>query len=147
MCMTVYHPIPPKLVGKSVGWRQWEPLLTGAPRGSLGLACMRMAAVAISRSLQPIHAIGFFAAPSRAGQAARGKPYRVEVGLGSLRDIGLAEAREKAALMRKQCRAGVNPLDEKRRERQTFEQAARQLHAKEAPTWAKEPFQALAVQP
>ncbi|WP_309663841.1 phage integrase central domain-containing protein [Tabrizicola sp.] len=65
-----------------------------------------------------------------------GKPYRVEVGLGSLKDIGLAEAREQAAQMRKQCRVGVNPLDEKHRERQTFEQAARQLHAKEAPTWA-----------
>jgi integrase len=65
-----------------------------------------------------------------------GKPYRVEVGLGSLKDIGLAEARERAAQMRKQCRAGVNPLDEKRRERQTFEQTARQLYAKEALTWA-----------
>ena len=39
--------------------------------------------------------------------------------------------------MRKQCRAGVNPLDEKRRERQTFEQAARQLYAQEAPTLAE----------
>jgi Arm DNA-binding domain len=66
-----------------------------------------------------------------------GTPCRVEVGLGSLKDIGLADARAMAALMRKQCRAGVNSLDENRRERQTFEQAARQLYAKEAPTWAK----------
>jgi Arm DNA-binding domain len=67
---------------------------------------------------------------------AKGAPYRVEIGLGSLKDVGLAEAREKAGQMRKQCRAGVNPLDEKHRERQTFEQAARQLYAKEQPTWA-----------
>jgi integrase len=65
-----------------------------------------------------------------------GKPYRVEVGLGSLVDVGLAEARDKVAALRKLCRSGVNPLDEKRRERLTFEQVARQLHAKEAPTWA-----------
>jgi integrase len=67
---------------------------------------------------------------------AAGKPYRVEVGLGSLADVGLADAREQASVFRKQCRAGVNPLDEKRRERLTFEQVARLLHAKEAPTWA-----------
>jgi integrase len=53
-----------------------------------------------------------------------------------LADVGLADAREKASAFRKQCRAGVNPLDEKRRERLTFEQVARQLHSKEAPTWA-----------
>jgi integrase len=67
---------------------------------------------------------------------AAGTPYRVEVGLGSLADVGLAEAREKAGAYRKQCRAGVNPLDEKRRERLTFEQVARQFHGKEAATWA-----------
>lgn len=65
-----------------------------------------------------------------------GTPYRVEVGLGSLADVGLADAREKAAAYRKQCRAGINPLDEKHRERLTFEQVARQLHGKEAPRWA-----------
>lgn len=65
-----------------------------------------------------------------------GTPYRVEVGLGSLKDISLSEAREKAGQMRKQCRAGVSPLDEKRRERLTFEQVARQLYAKEEPIWA-----------
>jgi integrase len=67
---------------------------------------------------------------------AAGTPYRVEVGLGSLADVGLAEARDKAGAYRKQCRDGVNPLDEKRRERLTFEQVARQLHGKEATTWA-----------
>lgn len=65
-----------------------------------------------------------------------GTPYRVEVGLGSIADIGLAAAREKAAELRKLCRAGSNPLDEKRRKRLTFEQVARQLHRKEEPTWA-----------
>jgi integrase len=65
-----------------------------------------------------------------------GKPYRVEVGLGSLADVGLADARDKVTALRKLCRSGVNPLDEKRRERLTFEQVARQLHAKEEPTWA-----------
>jgi hypothetical protein len=70
-------------------------------------------------------------------RSGTGKPYRVEVGLGSPKDIGLAEVRDQAALLRKQCRAGVGPLDEKRRKRQTFEQAARQLYAKAAPTWAK----------
>lgn len=66
----------------------------------------------------------------------KGTPYRVEIGLGSLADVGLADAREKAAAYRKQCRAGTNPLDEKHRERLTFEQAARALHAKEEATWA-----------
>lgn len=65
-----------------------------------------------------------------------GKPYRVEVGLGSIGDVRLAEAREKAGALRKQCRSGVNPLDEKHRARLTFEQVARQLHIKEAATWA-----------
>lgn len=65
-----------------------------------------------------------------------GTPYRVEVGLGSIADVGLAAAREKASELRKMCRAGSNPLDEKRRQRLTFEQVARQLHRKEEPTWA-----------
>lgn len=67
---------------------------------------------------------------------ATGGPYRVEIGLGSLADVGLAGAREAAAAFRKQCRAGTNPLDEKRRERLTFEQVARQMHQKEAANWA-----------
>jgi integrase len=67
---------------------------------------------------------------------AAGGPYRVEVGLGSLADVGLADSRQKAGELRKQCRAGVNPLDEKRRERMTFAQVARQFHAKEEATWA-----------
>lgn len=67
---------------------------------------------------------------------AAGKPYRVEVGLGALGDLGLADAREKAAAMRTQCRQGKNPLDEKRRQRLTFEQVARQLHEKGAAKWA-----------
>ncbi|MBL4928918.1 tyrosine-type recombinase/integrase [Tabrizicola sp. KVB23] len=68
---------------------------------------------------------------------ATGKPYRVEVGLGSLSDVGLAAARDVASELRKHCRAGVNPLDARRRERLSFEQVARQLHKKEATAWAK----------
>lgn len=66
-----------------------------------------------------------------------GTPYRVEVGLGSLADLSLADARNRAGAMRTQCREGKNPLDEKRRERLTFEQVARDLHAKESRTWAE----------
>jgi hypothetical protein len=65
-----------------------------------------------------------------------GTPYRVEVGLGSVADVGLAAARERASELRKLCRAGSNPLDEKRRQRLTFEQVARQLYRKEEATWA-----------
>lgn len=65
-----------------------------------------------------------------------GSPYRVEVGLGALADLGLADARDRAKPMRTQCRDGKNPLDDKRRERQTFEQVARNLHAEKAPRWA-----------
>ncbi len=66
-----------------------------------------------------------------------GTPYRVEVGLGALADLSLADARNAARNMRTQCREGKSPLDEKRRERLTFEKAARDLHAKEAPRWAE----------
>lgn len=65
-----------------------------------------------------------------------GKPYRVEIGLGSVSDVSLAEARERAANLRKTCKKGRNPLDEKRRERRTFEAVARELHSKEEATWA-----------
>jgi hypothetical protein len=70
-----------------------------------------------------------FRSTIRGRTSGTGKPCRVEIGLGLLKDIGLAEARERAAQMRKRCRAGVKPLDEKRRERQTFERAVRQLYA------------------
>lgn len=48
------------------------------------------------------------------GKTASGKPKRVEMGLGSARDVGLAEARQKADEARRQIRDGVNPLEAKR---------------------------------
>ena len=48
------------------------------------------------------------------GMTAGGKPKRVEMGLGSARDVSLAEAREKALVARRQVREGVNPLEAKR---------------------------------
>lgn len=69
---------------------------------------------------------------------ANGKPHRVEVGLGSLSLVSLAEAREAAMPLRKLARGGVNPLDEKRRETLTFEQAAERVHRNLKPTWRSE---------
>ncbi len=66
---------------------------------------------------------------------ASGTPYRVEVGLGSLDDVGVKEAREKAAPLRTLARQGINPLDEKRRERLTFAEAAKRVHEELLPTW------------
>lgn len=48
------------------------------------------------------------------GVTNTGKPKRVEMGLGSARDVSLAEAREAAEAARKKVRNGINPLDEKR---------------------------------
>lgn len=74
-----------------------------------------------------------------AGRATpKGAPYRCEVGLGSLADVTLAEARREADRLRKLCRAGTNPLDEKRKERLTFEQTARRLFEQDSPKWAPE---------
>src|SRR5262245_53471382 len=55
---------------------------------------------------------------------ANGKPYRLEMGLGSASLVPLAEARETARKYRKAARQGTNPLDLKHRERLTFETAA-----------------------
>lgn len=67
-----------------------------------------------------------------------GGPYRVEVGLGSLDLVGLAEAREAARPLRKLAREGTNPLDERKRENLTFEDAARRVHKNLLPTWRNE---------
>src|SRR4051812_4209729 len=55
---------------------------------------------------------------------------RRDYGLGSLKDISLTEARDKARDYRKQLRAGLDPLDVKRRAREipTFKTAARDYH-------------------
>lgn len=68
-----------------------------------------------------------------------GKPHRVEVGLGSFDLVSLAEARELAIPIRKQARAGINPVEARRREAGlTFEAAARALHGELLPTWRNE---------
>jgi integrase len=66
----------------------------------------------------------------------RGK--RCDIGLGGLRLVSLAEAREKAIAYRKLARNGGDPLAERRKERlavPTFEQAARLVHGEHAPAW------------
>ena len=60
---------------------------------------------------------------------------RNDVGLGSVRIVSLAEARDHAAQLRRDVRAGKNPLAERRRERQavlTFKEAAEKVHAAHA---------------
>ena len=56
---------------------------------------------------------------------------RRDYGLGSLKDISLTEARDKAREYRKQLRSGIDPLEVKRaaREIPTFEKAAKTYHA------------------
>jgi integrase len=69
----------------------------------------------------------------------RGK--RCDIGLGGLSLVTLADARTKAADMRKIARAGGDPLAERRKERRsvpTFEQAARQVHESHAATFRNE---------
>ena len=65
----------------------------------------------------------------------KGKPYRVEVGLGPVSMVSLAEARIAAGPLRKLARQGTNPLDEKRREKLTFAEAASRVYAELLPTW------------
>ncbi len=66
----------------------------------------------------------------------RGK--RCDIGLGGLRLVSLAEAREKAVAYRKLAREGGDPLVERRKAQlamPTFEQAARTVHAEHSKTW------------
>ncbi|MEO1458817.1 MAG: integrase arm-type DNA-binding domain-containing protein [Pseudomonadota bacterium] len=62
---------------------------------------------------------------------------RRDFGLGSCRDVTLAEARELAAETRKQVRAGVDPVAERKKAAgiPTFEEAARKVHAIIRPNW------------
>lgn len=70
-----------------------------------------------------------------------GKPapkVRRDIGLGSLRDVTLAEAREEAHRYRKVAKAGGDPLAERRKQSHkapTFEDAARLVHASHAETF------------
>ena len=66
----------------------------------------------------------------------RGK--RRDIGLGGLRVVSLAEAREQALAYRKLARNGGDPLAERRKERRpipTFEEAARAVHAEHSAAW------------
>lgn len=65
-------------------------------------------------------------------------PVRIDMGLGSVADVSLAEARELATKYRKMARDGINPIEARKAERRTiptFEQAARDVHEENAPTW------------
>lgn len=69
------------------------------------------------------------------------KGHRVEMGLGGINEVSLAEAREAAAEARKLVRAGVNPVEQRRAagRRQggtpTFSEAAEAFMAAKAPEW------------
>jgi integrase len=63
---------------------------------------------------------------------------RCDIGLGGLALVSLADARTKAATMRRTAREGGDPLAERRKEQRsapTFEDAARKVHASHAPTF------------
>ncbi len=67
---------------------------------------------------------------------------RRDIGLGSAADVSLAEARDAAETMRKQIRAGVDPVAERRKAAEpeperapTFKEAALKVHAEHAPSW------------
>jgi len=68
----------------------------------------------------------------------RGK--RVDLGLGALSAVSLAEAREKAAQNHKDARTGGDPLRAKREAQAvlTFEETARRVHEIHLPTWRSE---------
>lgn len=64
---------------------------------------------------------------------------RRDFGLGSVAHVGLAEARDAAAELRRQVRAGLDPVAEKRKARAaappTFAELAKQVHAEEKAAW------------
>lgn len=70
---------------------------------------------------------------------------RKDIGLGSLADLGLAEAREAARQIRKDTRAGVDVLAERKRERleiPTFREAAKSVHKEHKAAWKNGKHQA-----
>ena len=74
---------------------------------------------------------------------ANGK--RRDIGLGALADIGLGEAREAARKIRKDTRAGIDVLAERKQERivvPTFRDAAKQVHAEHKAAWKNGKHQA-----
>lgn len=63
--------------------------------------------------------------------------HRRDFGLGSLADVSLAEARERAATLRKTVRVGVDPIAEKRKRQNTptFKAATMACHASKKGGW------------
>jgi len=64
---------------------------------------------------------------------------RRDIGLGSAKDLSLNDARERAAEIRKQVRAGIDPVAERKREREpipTFRAAAKAVHEERKATWS-----------
>jgi integrase len=62
---------------------------------------------------------------------------RVELGLGPVWQIGLADAREKARRWRSMARDGTDPRQAERRAARTFRDAAADFHAAHSTTWAE----------
>ncbi|MEN3973798.1 integrase arm-type DNA-binding domain-containing protein [Emcibacter sp. SYSU 3D8] len=70
---------------------------------------------------------------------------RREFGLGSLKDVSLADAREKAGEIRKQVRQGADPVAEKQKQRErvpTFREAAKAVHKEHKRGWKNGKHQA-----
>lgn len=65
--------------------------------------------------------------------------HRRDIGLGSALNVSLAEAREEAEKVRRQVRAGIDVVAERRRPKEegppTFREAARRVHAEHLPSW------------
>lgn len=63
---------------------------------------------------------------------------RCDIGLGGLKTVSLADARNEATRLRKLAREGLNPIESRlaqRRASPTFESAARTVHESHKPTW------------
>jgi integrase len=70
---------------------------------------------------------------------------RRDFGLGSARDVTLREAREQAAVLRREARAGRDPAEQRRaarRARLSFEAAAEKVHGGRQETWRNTKHQA-----
>lgn len=65
---------------------------------------------------------------------------RCEYGLGSMKWISLAEAREMAREIRKLARQGGNPETVRTRHTMSFHDAAKRVHAAQLPTWKSEKY-------
>src|SRR6056297_1249880 len=63
----------------------------------------------------------------------KGEQRRREIGLGSLKENSLAQARKKAGALRAEAKDGRNPIAHRDRELLTFESATRQYHASIGP--------------